>query len=119
MKIIAICGSPRNGNTEQMLEWVLESCKAAGATTELIPLRLLKISHCTGCDVCYGTGRPCTIQDDMENLIAKLIEADAMIIGSPNYFSNISGIMKDFIDRTNPLVDPPLLKGKISALVCV
>ncbi|NQU79800.1 flavodoxin family protein [Candidatus Woesearchaeota archaeon] len=119
MKVIGICGSPRKGNTEQMLQWVLDSCNAGGADVELVRLSEIKINHCTGCDVCYGTGKPCTIHDDMEELINKMVGADAIIIGTPNYFANVSGLMKNFIDRTNPLCDPPLLKDKAAAFVCV
>jgi multimeric flavodoxin WrbA len=119
MKVLGICGSPRKGNTEQMLQWVLDSCTSGGARTELILLRDMAIQHCTGCDVCFGTGRPCTIHDDMEGLIAKMLESDAIIIATPNYFTNVSGLMKDFIDRNNPLCDPPLLKDKVAAFVCV
>jgi len=119
MKVLGICGSPRKGNTEQMLKWVLDSCVKGNVRTETILLRELNIGHCTGCEVCYGTGRPCTINDDMEGLIGKMIESDAIIIATPNYFTNVSGLMKQFFDRNNPLCDPPLLKGKISAFLCV
>jgi multimeric flavodoxin WrbA len=119
MKILGICGSPRKGNTEQMLEWVLDSCKANGADTELIKLRELNIKPCTGCDSCYGADRPCVIQDDMESIISKMLEADAIVLGTPNYFFNVSGIMKNFIDRTNSICEPYLLTGKVAALVCV
>ncbi|MBU2561608.1 MAG: flavodoxin family protein [Nanoarchaeota archaeon] len=119
MKVIAICGSPRKGNTEQMLQWVLDSCRAGGAEVEMVLLKDLKIQHCTGCDMCYGAGRPCVIDDDMESVISKMLEADAIVFGSPNYFFNVSGMMKDFIDRTNCICDPYLLKGKVSACVAV
>jgi multimeric flavodoxin WrbA len=119
MKILGICGSPRKGNTEQMLDWVLESCKAGGAEVEMIKLREHNIKFCTGCNACYGTDRSCVIEDDMEKIISKLLETDCIIFGSPNYFNNVSGMMKNFIDRTNPLCDPPLLKGKVGASVLV
>ncbi len=119
MKVLAVCGSPRKGNTEQMLDWVLDSCRAGGADVDIVNLRELNIGHCTGCDVCFGTGRPCAVDDDMEGLVTRLLECDALILGTPNYFTNVSGLMKVFIDRTNPLCDPPLLKDKVSAFVCV
>ena len=119
MKIIGICGSPRKGNTYQMVEWVLDSCESAGASTELIELKDHNIEPCTGCDACYGTDRPCVINDDMEPLLSKLLEADAIVFGSPNYFFNVSGKMKNFIDRTNPLCNPYLLSKKLAISVCV
>ncbi|MBW2971711.1 flavodoxin family protein [Candidatus Woesearchaeota archaeon] len=119
MKVIAICGSPRKGNTEQMLRWVLDACKAGGADVELVKLRELDIKHCNGCNSCYGEDRPCVIDDDMEHVISKLLEADAVVFGSPNYFNNVSGLMKDFIDRTNSIAEPSKLNGKVAGVVSV
>ncbi|MBN1544991.1 flavodoxin family protein [Candidatus Woesearchaeota archaeon] len=120
MKIVAICGSPRKGNTEQMLNWVLDACRAGGGDVELIRLGEIDIKPCEGCcRTCYGTGFPCVIEDGMEVLLSKMLEADAILLGSPNYFTNISGQLKVFMDRTNPLCKPPLLKDKPAGFVCV
>ena len=48
----------------------------------------------------------------MRELCNDLLEYDVFIIGTPNYFDNVSGLMKDFIDRTNPLYETDMLKGK-------
>ncbi|HHI04313.1 MAG TPA: flavodoxin family protein [Candidatus Woesearchaeota archaeon] len=117
MKVLAICGSPRKGNTEFMLNKVLES--AENVEKELILLRNLDIKPCTGCDICYNEGKPCPIEDDMKQLYEKLLKADIIVFGSPNYFKNVSGLMKNFIDRTNAIVEPPRLKDKKAAIVCV
>tara|TARA_Y100000310_G_scaffold345724_1_gene468837 strand:+ start:38 stop:568 length:531 start_codon:yes stop_codon:yes gene_type:complete len=117
MKLLAICGSPRKGNTEFMLNKVLEG--AGDVDKEIVLLKDLDIGHCTGCDICFGTGKPCPIDDDMKELYKKLVEAEIIVFGSPNYFKNVSGLMKNFIDRTNALCDPPGLKGKKSGIVCV
>ncbi len=119
MKILAICGSPRKGNTEFMLRTVLDECKAKGAETELILLREKDVKHCTGCDKCYQSEEPCYIDDDMKQIISKLKDADVIIYGTPNYFRNVSGMMKIFIDRTNEMIDPNKLKGKKFAFVAV
>jgi len=117
MKILAICGSPRKGNTEFMLNKVLEG--AGDVEKELILLRNLNIKPCTGCDICYNEGKPCPIEDNMKQLYEKLLKADVIIFGSPNYFKNVSGLMKDFIDRTNAIAEPPRLKNKKAGIVCV
>ena len=117
MKILAICGSPRKGNTEFMLNKVLEG--AGDVEKELILLRNLDIKPCTGCDICYNEGKPCPIEDDMKQLYEKLLKADVIVFGSPNYFKNVSGLMKNFIDRTNAIVEPPRLKNKKAGIVCV
>jgi len=117
MKLLAICGSPRKGNTEFMLNKVLEG--AGDVEKELILLRELEIKPCNGCDICYDQGKPCPIEDDMKQLYEKLLKADVIVFGSPNYFKNVSGLMKDFIDRTNAIVEPPRLKNKKAGIVCV
>jgi multimeric flavodoxin WrbA len=117
MKILAICGSPRKGNTEFMLRKLLEGTE--NNDKELILLRNLNIKPCNGCDICYNEGKSCPIDDDMKGLYEKLLKADIIVFGSPNYFKNVSGLMKNFIDRTNALVEPPKLKNKKAGIVCV
>ncbi|MFH1064848.1 MAG: flavodoxin family protein [Candidatus Woesearchaeota archaeon] len=119
MKVLGICGSPQEGNTKRLLTWILDSCRARDAQTEIIKISDFDIKFCNGCGVCYGSERPCVINDDMEQLLSKMLEVDAIVFGSPNYFDNVTGLMKNFIDRTNPLSDPQLLKGKATAIVCV
>jgi multimeric flavodoxin WrbA len=119
MKVIGICASPRKGNTEQMVSWVLSACAASGAKVELINLRELDMKQCRGCDECYGKGKHCIINDDIFSLFDKMENADALVFGTPNYFNNVSGLMKCFIDRNNSICEPSQLKGKPAALVCV
>ena len=118
MKVLAINGSPRRGNTEAMLKKVLDGAREAKAQIELVNLREMKIEHCGGCQKCEETGS-CRKEDEMMPLYGKLIEADTIVFGSPNYFNNVSGIMKDFIDRTNPFYKSKSLKGKRLYLLVV
>ena len=111
MKIIAICGSPRKGNTEFILKRILTKAEELGARTELVLLREKRIEFCNGCLNCDSTGE-CNIRDDMQIIYPKLKEADLIIFGSPNYFSNVSGMMKNFIDRMHPFYKDSKLKGK-------
>ncbi len=111
MKVLAICGSPRDGNTEAMLKSILTGAKSKGAAIELVRLRDLKIEFCDGCGSCEKTGK-CRILDEMQPLYRKTLEADTLILGSPNYFNNVSAIMKNFFDRFNPYWENPRLKGK-------
>ena len=108
MKLLAICGSPRKGNTEFMLNTVLNEIKG---DKELILLREKNIKHCNGCLSCDKTNK-CIIQDDMQEIYQKLIDSDILLIGTPNYFDNVPGLLKDFIDRTNPFYETDILKGK-------
>lgn len=98
MKIIAICGSPRYGNTEFALKSFLDTANKLGHSTELVLLREKKVSGCRGCLMCKQDNR-CKIMDDVGNIINKLKENDLIVFGSPNYFNDVSGLMKNFIDR--------------------
>ncbi len=118
MKVLAICGSPRKGNTETMLKEVLRGARDAGAETELVLLREKKINYCTGCEKCKDGD--CIFDDDMNEILEKMMKADLIVIGSPNYFSNVPGILKSMIDRTDPLYHQgEKLKGKKAAAVFV
>ena len=121
MKILAICGSPRKGNTEWMLTKLMEQATALGAETELVLLRRLKVKGCNGCLKCEEGGRErkgiCTIKDDMEGLLPKLLHADVIVFGTPVYFEMLSGLLKNFMDRTCPIW--PRLEGKSCAGVAV
>jgi multimeric flavodoxin WrbA len=121
MKILGFCGSPRNGNTEWMIEKLLEGARSAGAETEHILLRDKDIRLCTGCLSCEmkdeETPGVCVIKDDMEPLLEKMLAADAFVFGTPVYFYMLSGLLKNVMDRTIPVW--PLLKGKSAAGVAV
>jgi multimeric flavodoxin WrbA len=107
MKVIGVCGSPRKGNTEWMLRKLLERVAKARIDTELILLREKDIKGCDGCLTCEtgGKGRKgiCTIQDDMQQIYPKLVEADGLAFGTPAYFEMLSGLLKNFMDRTCPI----------------
>jgi multimeric flavodoxin WrbA len=120
VKVLAIVGSPRKQNTYKLVEAVADAvAKNKNVTTEIIQLSDFNIQHCAGCgEFCEKTGK-CKIEDDMQKLYPKLKDADVLIIGTPTYYWNVTGVMKDFIDRTNPLYTPESLKGKIGVAVAV
>jgi multimeric flavodoxin WrbA len=107
MKVIGICGSPRKGNTEWMLRKLLEATAGGGVQTELILLRDLTIKGCDGCLSCEMGGKErkgyCRINDDMQQIYPKLLEADGWALGTPVYFELLSGLLKNFMDRTCPI----------------
>lgn len=111
MNIIAICGSPRKGNTEFILKKLLIKAETLGAKTELILLREKRIEFCNGCLECEQTGK-CILHDAMQEIYMKLERSDIIVFGSPCYFDNISGMMKNFIDRFIPYCTNKKLEGK-------
>jgi multimeric flavodoxin WrbA len=107
MKVIGISGSPRKGNTEWMLGKLLEEVAQSGVETDLVLLRKLSIKGCDGCLSCEMGGRErkghCKINDDMQQIYPRLLEADAWALGTPVYFELLSGLLKNFMDRTCPI----------------
>jgi len=107
MKVVGVCGSPRKGNTEWMLTKLLREVAKAGVDTELILLRKRDIKGCDGCLSCEagGKGRKgiCRIHDDMRQIYPKLVKADGLAFGTPVYFEMLSGLLKNFMDRTCPI----------------
>lgn len=111
MNIIAICGSPRRGNTEFALKRFLTIAEEFGHKTELVLLRDKRIEHCRGCLVCDG-GEKCPVLDDVGLIIERMQENEVIVFGSPNYFGNVTGLMKDFFDRLNPCYVEGVFEGK-------
>jgi Multimeric flavodoxin WrbA len=118
VKIVAINGSHRRGkNTAALLNSVLEETIALGATTELIELTDFNIKFCRACNMCLKKAQ-CSISDDMKIIEEKLLAADGIIVGSPVYFTNVTAVMKNFIDRTRYLhMTKNMLAGKVGAAV--
>jgi len=102
-QILGISGSPRrNGNTELLIREFMRGAEAGGHKTELIILSELKISPCTSCGSCQKDGK-CIINDDMQLMHKKLLEADCIAFASPIYFCGVSAQLKSFIDRCQTL----------------
>jgi multimeric flavodoxin WrbA len=118
MKILSISGSPREGNTESMLNVILNSAKESGAETKLISLKDLKLGLCKGDQSCSDT-KKCIISDDMDVLVGEIKDADVLLIGSPCYFNNVTANLKVFFDRSNPQYESQAWKGKKVAVVMV
>lgn len=103
MKVFAINGSPRpNGNTAAAMQTVLEQIERQGIETELVTIGQKVIRGCVGCGTCgKEQNRKCVFDGDEVNaLLPKMFEADALLLGSPTYYSGVNGTMKAFLDRT-------------------
>ncbi|QGP91324.1 NAD(P)H dehydrogenase [Neomoorella glycerini] len=119
MKILAINGSHRKGkNTARLLAAVLEEARSLGAETELLELTDYHIKPCIACNRCLRA-IACSIRDDdMQALAEKMLAADAIVLGSPVYIANVTGLMKNFMDRTRWLhMVKNVLHGKVGAAV--
>jgi multimeric flavodoxin WrbA len=118
LKILAISCSPRkDGNTVLLLEEALKGAKKEGAEVELFSVAGKKIEHCDGCRACWKTGA-CHIQDDLQVLYPKLVEARGIILGTPVYGYTMAGICKTVIERMGALGSPEKsLANKVGAAI--
>ncbi|WP_400204362.1 flavodoxin family protein [Candidatus Methanomassiliicoccus intestinalis] len=99
MLVIGISGSPRvNGNTNLLLDAVLEGSRSENAEVKKFYLANSVHSGCLGCGRCDTAGS-CHIKDDISEIYDCIKEADALVLASPIYFENISSWMKTFVDR--------------------
>lgn len=114
MKVLGINGSHRPGKgTAALLQAALDSAAEGGASTELVELAQLDIEFCIGCNACLGR-TSCTLSDDMNDLYEKMLDADAILLASPDYFGTVSARMKNFMDRTRPFhMVENVLAGKV------
>ena len=101
MKVLAINGSPRkDGNTAHMLKTVLEVCTNDGHQTELYQAGGQPVLGCLACTYCTTNKGRCVRGGWVNELYAKMKAADAIVIGSPTYFSDLTPETKAVIDRT-------------------
>jgi multimeric flavodoxin WrbA len=121
VQIIGISGSPRKGNTEWMLDKFRQYAAQNGAAVETLLLRKMDVRQCRGCLSCEKGGRQrpgiCVIKDAMTEVYPRLLKADAFVLASPAYFGMLSGLLKNFLDRTTPIW--PYLAGKTVAGLAV
>ncbi len=119
MKVIGVNASPRgkDSNTLRLVNAVLEGAKDEGADTEFIDLHTLRIEYCTACGTCYATGE-CTLLDDFSDLFDRIMNADGIILGAPNYIDSVPAPMKAFFDRMADAIHCQMLTGKFGCSVC-
>lgn len=109
MKILVVNGSPNgaNGNTQVLVDAFLEGAGEQGAVYEQVFLRDKKISPCIGCYSCWTkTPGKCIHNDDMPELLEKMNNSDMVVYATPLYVFTVTGIMKNFMDRVIPNVEP-------------
>ncbi|TKB10741.1 flavodoxin family protein [Desulforhopalus sp. IMCC35007] len=122
MYAIAINGSPRKGgNTEMLLQEVLSELDAGGWETELVKVGGTAIRGCIACQKCFeNKDNECSVKtDNFNEIFAKLLRADAIIMGSPTYFAAVSADLKALIERAGYVAyaNDHAFTGKIGAAV--
>jgi NAD(P)H-dependent FMN reductase len=108
-KVVAIVGSYRKGGTvDTAVEAVLAGAREHGAETKKIYLIDQHIEYCRNCRSCTQTagaarGR-CVIEDDMAGILAQIEGAEAVVLGSPVNYYNVTAVFRTFLERTLPCI---------------
>ena len=101
-KVLILSASPRKGgNSDTLCDQFLRGAKESGHQAEKVFLRDKKIGYCTGCGVCSKTHR-CAQDDDMAEVLEKMVRADVIVMATPVYFYTMNAQMKTLIDRVAP-----------------
>src|SRR3989338_10361440 len=97
--VLIVNGSTRiNGNTDILVEKIIEGANKSCLNPPLVELRNKHISNCIGCYKCLRESE-CNFQDDMTEIRNQINAAELMILASPLYWCGVSGLMKTFLDR--------------------
>lgn len=121
MKVVAFNGSPKaKGNTNLAIEIVTSELEKEGVEVEIIHVGNKIIRGCTACNACMkNRDEKCIIKDDDVNeWIQKMKEADGIILGTPVHYSAIGGTMKSFLDRAFYVMgSTSILRHKVGAAI--
>ncbi len=99
-KILILSGSPRReGNSDLLCDEFARGAAESGHEVEKIRVAEKNIGYCRACYACRESGK-CVINDDMEEVLQKMIDADVIVLASPVYFYSIDAQLKAVIDRT-------------------
>jgi multimeric flavodoxin WrbA len=102
-RVLIVTGSPRkDGNSDLLCGEFCRGAKDSGNQVETIFLREKHIGHCFACEACVSNGGICVQQDDMAEILAKMVAAEVLVLATPVYFYAMNGQMKTFIDRNIP-----------------
>ncbi len=102
-KVFIVSSGPRNnGNSDILAEEFAKGAREAGHEVEKVNVRDMDLKFCIGCLVCQKTGR-CVLRDEMNSLYDKVQNSDVLVFATPVYYYEMSGQLKTFLDRLNPL----------------
>lgn len=121
MKVVAFNGSPKKeGNTYAALKIVCDKLELSGIDTEIVHVGNKVIRGCLACNQCVkNKNECCVIDDEVNDWIQKMKEADGILLGSPTHYASIAGTMKSFLDRAFYVtsVNKGMLRHKVGASV--
>lgn len=102
-KIMIIDGGPRkNMNTAALLAKVAEGATQAGAEVKVVRLYDMAYKGCVSCLACKIKGKAshvCEYKDTLTPVLEEIAQADGLVLGSPIYFGDVTGLMRTFLER--------------------
>lgn len=100
-KVLILSASPRKGgNSDTLCDEFMRGAQESGHAAEKVFLRDKKINYCIGCGLCNTNNyTKCSQNDDMAEILDKMVAADVIVMATPVYFYTMDGQMKTFIDR--------------------
>lgn len=106
MKILAVVGSKKGGNTDRLTQQFIKGALSAGHDVGTEYLFTKKNLHgCIDCQTCKKNGGVCVWKDDLPEMLDRLIASDVLVFASPVYFFSISSQLKLFMDRTYAVME--------------
>ncbi len=101
-KITIISSSLRNKSSSYTIAKKIEEAAHIKNDVSFIDLHNFNLNFCKGCLACQNTGK-CVIDDDVKNVLEGVSLSDVIVLVTPIYFYSVSGQLKTFLDRLNPL----------------
>ena len=110
MNIVCLLGSPRaKSNSSSIAKRFIVTAEELGAKVKTYTLNGLKYSGCQGCMMCKTKLEKCVLEDDLEEVLDAVQQADILLMASPVYYGDISSQLKGFIDRTFSYLKPDFM----------
>lgn len=119
MKVLLISSSPHKekGKTFLLAKGVLSGLSQEGCDSESIHLDDFRIFFCRHCEACHRNILHCSVQDDVNVILKKMLAADGIILATPNYINQVTASMKALFDRSSHFIHCKRLLGKYVAAV--
>ena len=116
MKILAICGSPRKGETFKVLNSIKE--EYPDIDYEILMLKDMNLKDCFGCYACINRGpEKCPLKDDRDVILKKMEDADGVVFATPTNTRHITALMKKFMDKLGYIAHRPYFFDKYAMFV--
>jgi len=117
MKVLLISASPHREKSSSFLlaKEVLRGLEKEGVSSEDLHLADFDMFFCKHCEICHKKILHCSIQDEVYQILRKMLEADGIILASPNYINQVTASMKTLFDRSTHFIHCKRLLGKYMA----